>query len=359
MALNSSFDTGRHFALQLAAYVRTFGQGTDNGNRTSYVACQAGAFTEFLCQESGTTPVMDASGTPLPDLSDKGSVPLGENDRQHIDSRGRGLTLQLSSSRALAGWANRLLAGASVDEARVDFRSNVEVGVLGGALVVLPSGLFVTTVEGAPFNATPVDLHSSHTYYGLYATDTLDIAPGLVLTVSGRYNIAEIHLRDRRGSALTGDSRYTHFNPALGFSYRLRPSVTAYLQATRNARTPTASEIECSDPTRPCVLPSSLSADPPTLRQVVAHTLEGGLRGRSGPDMGAVRWSWSAGLFRTRVADDIYGIAASASTGYFSNIGVTRRQGAELDVQFAAGRWTASASYAYLEATFESSLLLS
>ena len=161
-----------------------------------------------------------------------------------------------------------------------------------------------------------------------------------------------------RGTDLTGDSRYTNFNPALGFTYRLAPTLTGYAQLARNTRTPTASEIECSDPQRPCLLPSSLSADPPTLRQVVAQTAEAGLRGHRGGDGGSPRVSWSAGLFRTRVVDDIYGIATSASTGYFRNVGATRRQGAELDLRLAGTRWSGYASYACLDATFESSLLL-
>ncbi|MCX7055825.1 MAG: TonB-dependent receptor, partial [Proteobacteria bacterium] len=265
---------------------------------------------------------------------------------------------QLTSTQPFGRHESQFSAGVSVDAARVDFSSSVEVGAIDPQLFVQPSGWFVATAEGAPFNVTPVALRARHDYYGLYATETLERAPGFALTASGRYNLVQIHLRDQRGTALNGDSRYSHFNPALGFTYRLRPTVTGYAQLARNTRTPSASEIECSDPARPCLLPSSLSADPPTLRQVVAQTFEAGLRGRSGGSDGVPKLVWSVGVFRTRVADDIYGVATTASTGYFRNIDATRRQGIEFDLQVAGRRWSGSASYAYLDATFESSLLL-
>lgn len=358
VALHSTYEFDGQLSVQLAAYGRRFGQTVENGNGTGYVACRGTALAGELCQDDGSTPVTDAAGAPLPDLSAGGSIPIGENDRERLDARGQGLTLQLSSTRPVAGRPNQFTAGAAVDAARVDFQSDAEVGPIGPQLLVQPTGLFVATAEGTPFGATPVYLRARHAYYGFYATDTLDLAPHLALTASGRYNIAQIDLRDLRGTDLTGDSRYTNFNPALGFTYRLAPTLTGYAQLARNTRTPTASEIECSDPQRPCLLPSSLSADPPTLRQVVAQTAEAGLRGHRGGDGGSPRISWSAGLFRTRVVDDIYGIATSASTGYFRNIGATRRQGAELDLRLAGTRWSGYASYACLDATFESSLLL-
>ena len=97
-----------------------------------------------------------------------------------------------------------------------------------------------------------------------------------------------------------------------------------------NTRTPTAGEIECSDPLKPCVLPSNLAGDPPTLRQVIAHTEELGVRGRLPEISGAgSELSWTVSAFRTQLHDDSYGIATSVSSGFFQNIGDTRRQGLE------------------------------
>ncbi len=125
-----------------------------------------------------------------------------------------------------------------------------------------------------------MNLNANNKYYGFYVTDTLDVTSLLSVTASGRYNVAKIDLTDQLGTALSGNSRFTHFNPALGATYQLTPDITAYAGYSTNNRAPTASEIECSDPLRPCLLPSSLAGDPPNLRQVIAHTMELGLRGR-------------------------------------------------------------------------------
>jgi iron complex outermembrane receptor protein len=79
---------------------------------------------------------------------------------------------------------------------------------------------------------------------------------------------------------LNGENRCTHFNPALGATYKINPAVTAYAGYSQTNRAPDASEIECSDPLLPCLLPTNLAGDPPTLKQVIAHTFEAGLRGR-------------------------------------------------------------------------------
>jgi iron complex outermembrane receptor protein len=177
------------------------------------------------------------------------------------------------------------------------------------------------------------------------------------VTASARYNVAIIELEDELGSDLTGNNRYAHFNPALGATYKLSPSLTLYAGYSGNARTPTASEIECSNPLQPCLLPSNLAGDPPTLRQVVSHTAEVGARGRfpqiegSGSEL-----AWNLSAFRTRLHDDIYGIATSVSRGFFQNIGDTRRQGFEAGLNLTTAAWSSYLSYSYVDATFESAL---
>jgi hypothetical protein len=42
------------------------------------------------------------------------------------------------------------------------------------------------------------------------------VTPALSVTAGARYNVALIHLIDKIGTALDGESRYSHFNPALG-----------------------------------------------------------------------------------------------------------------------------------------------
>ncbi len=222
------------------------------------------------------------------------------------------------------------------------------------SLTVLPPGLFVNTPEGGDFSATPVNLNANNKYYGFYLTDTFDVNSRLSVTASGRYNVAKIDLSDQLGTALNGNNRFTHFNPALGATYQLTPTVTAYAGYSTNNRAPTASEIECSDPSQPCLLPSNLAGDPPNLRQVIAHTVELGLRrpSRSG------QLSWNVSVFRTNSDDDIYGIATSVSSGFFQNIGSTRRQGFEAGLNYQDRAWSIYAQYSYVDATFRSPLLL-
>ena len=106
-------------------------------------------------------------------------------------------------------------------------------------------------------------------------------------------------------------------------------------------------------------MPSSLSSDPPDLKQVVSHTWEAGLRGNfSAPELAAGQFRWNAGFFRTDVDNDIYGVATSVSTGYFQNIGGTRRQGAEIGLNYRDERFSAFFNYSYVAATFKSPLLL-
>jgi len=356
VTLNVAYAATSTLSFQGAAYYRGFWQAVVNGNTTSYAACAAGPSRGLLCQGDGVTPVTGASGGALPDISNGGTTPFGEIDREKISSAGAGGSLQATSTAAILGRQNHLTVGASADSAVTRFSSGAELGVIGANLQVVSSGLFVATPEGAPFTATPVSLRAATTYLGLYATDTLDLGRRLSVTASGRYNDARIDLADRRGSDLTGRNHYERFNPALGATYRLTSGLTAYAGYSEGSRTPNASEIECSNPAIPCLLPSSLSSDPPNLKQVVSHTWEAGLRGRL--RLGAGALTWNAGLFNTDVRDDIYGVATSLSAGYFQNIGGTRRRGLELGARYAARGFSAYASYSHVDATFRSAFAL-
>jgi iron complex outermembrane receptor protein len=326
-----------------------------NGDNSDYTACD-GTTPGALCQEDGTTPLSNSSGGLIQDISNGGDTLIGQNDFERISSDGWGASLQLTDTAPLFGHGNDFAAGVTLDTAQTNFFSGTEVGVLDPSLTVLASGLFIDTPEGTDFSATPVRLNANDKYYGFYVTDTFDVTSLLSVTASGRYNIAKIDLTDQLGSALSGNSRFTHLNPALGATYTVATGVTAYAGYSTNNRAPTASEIECSDPLRPCLLPSSLAGDPPNLRQVIAHTLELGLRGRA--STGDARVSWNASIFRTNSDDDIYGIATSISTGFFQNIGSTRRQGFEASLNYQGRQWSGYAQYSYIDATFRSPLLL-
>ena len=356
--LDGSLPVDETFTVQAALYSRTYDQSVANGNTTNYTACSPAPLAGMLCEPGGLTALLDAAGNAIPDLSNGGAVPIGENDAEVIRSRGLGGSLQAGESERLFGHGNQLIAGLSLDTARVAFSSSAQLGIVDPNLLVLPSAWIVATPESSPFPATPVNVGSRSRYYGAYFTDTFDATPALALTLAGRYNGAALDFADRRGTLLNGSNRFGHFNPAFGATYRLRESVTAYANVAVTNRTPTMSEIECSDPAKPCVLPANLAGDPPNLKQVIAHTVEIGLRGAvRADDSAAGRGNWNISVFRTTLQDDIYAIAASISSGYFQNIGSTRRQGVEAGLSYHARHWNGYASYSLVDATFGSQFL--
>ena len=359
VTLNGSYKASDSLSIQANSYYRDYHQSVVNGNTTDYTACTVAPYRGDLCQADGATPLTNSAGGLLPDISQGGTVYIGENDFESIHSVGVGGSIQATETGALFGHENHLSVGGSIDSATTNFGSSAEVGTINSALGVGYSGLFVDTPENTPWTATPVSLVATNRYYGVFGTDTLNLTKSLAVTASARYNLALIDLMDQRGDALTGQSRYSRLNPALGFTEKLTHEVTAFVGYSEGSRAPTPGEIECANPAAPCLLPSSLSSDPPTLRQVVSHTWEAGFRGHfSAPFVGPGQVTWNADLFRTDVDDDIYGVATSLSAGYFQNIGATRRQGAELGLNYHGQRLSTFFSYSYVDATFQSSFLL-
>ena len=356
VTLGAAYEATRSASIQGALYYRGFRQTVINGNTTNYLACGAGADLGFLCQSDGVTPLVNGAGQLISDLSNAGATPIGENDREALRTHGAGGSLQLASTAPVLAQPNHLTLGASLDLAVTDFSSSAEVGVINGQLQVLPSGSFVDTPENTPSNATPVSLRATTTLYGAYISDTFSLTQRVAVTASGRYNYARIDLADRLGADLTGDNHFQRVTPALGATYTVTGGLTIYGGYSEGSRAPNASEIECSNSANPCLLPSSLASDPPTLKQVVSRTWEAGLRGRR--TLGAGRWVWNASVYRTDVRDDIYGVATSLGSGYFQNINGTRRQGAEIGARYSRPGFSAFVSYSYVDATFRSTFLL-
>ncbi len=355
LTLDGTLALPGHWALQTVIYSRDFAQQVTNGNTTEYTSCTS--FPGALCQPGGLIPLANSSGQPLPDLSAGGTLYIGENDFEFLHTFGRGITLQASNGGGIFGHANHFTAGVAVDYASTNYYAGAQVGRLDPQLIVLPSSLLVVTPENSPgaianSDATPVSATSVNKSIGAYLTDTFNVTRSLAVTASGRYNLAHDNIADRLGANLNGFNRFVHFNPSLGATYRLLPSLTVYGQYSVNNRVPTPGELECANPNAPCVLPSSLSGDPP-LAQVVSHAAEFGLRGRGVrlPGLDGVL-DWNASVFRTVLYEDIHAIATSHASGYFQNIGDTRRQGVELGLDFHAPRWSAYANYSLIKATF-------
>ena len=355
--LNGSLKMNDTWSLQGVVYYRQYQQVVSNGNTTDYTSCTTAANAGDLCQSDAMTPLNTSSGQLIPDISNSGTVVIGENDFETINAYGRGAALQITDSEMIAGNKNEFAAGVVLDYAQLNFLSGAQIGVINPQLFVDPSPWTVDTPESSPFGASPVNLKGVNRDFGAYLTDTLDVTSAFSLTASGRYNSAAVDIQDLQGTALTGNNRFYHFNPAIGGTYKLSPTMTAYAGVAQNTRTPTASEIECSNPLTPCLLPTNLAGDPPNLKQVVAHTFEFGLRGRiPAASITDGTFSWNLSAFRTQLDDDIYGIATTISTGFFQNIGSTRREGIEAGLDYQGTAWSTYLNYSYIDATFESPL---
>jgi iron complex outermembrane recepter protein len=156
--------------------------------------------------------------------------------------------------------------------------------------------------------------------------------------------------------------RFSRFNPAAGSTYKITPNVTGYFNYAQANRAPTPGEIACSDPARPCSLDLFLTSDPPGLQQVVATTYETGLRGRlrTGASEAAGTIEWNLGLFRTDSTGEIFSVPSTIiSTGFFQNVGNTRRQGIEAGIGYRDDKWQVGANYSFIDATFQSAFTLS
>jgi iron complex outermembrane receptor protein len=199
-----------------------------------------------------------------------------------------------------------------------------------------------------------VSVDSINKSLGAYVSDTFNVTQELAVTASGRYNISNINLADQLGTNLNGYNRFVHFNPAIGATFKLLPTLTLYGGIADNTRTPTPSELECASPVDLCLLPTNLAGDPP-LKQVLSQTSEFGVRGNL-PAVQGGQLTWNLSAFRTLLENDIFGIATSVSQGFFQNIGDTRREGFEAGLAYHGERWSAYANYSFVQATFQSAL---
>ncbi|RKZ78242.1 MAG: TonB-dependent receptor [Gammaproteobacteria bacterium] len=318
-----------------------------NGDGTEFEE-GSGADSGFLVDEDGDR-VQDQNGNDIPDEIN-GEELSAINNRGDITENSGGLGFQLTFLNDLMGYENQLVTGVSYDKGRTDYDSSVEVSSLTETRGTTKTGVF----SGDDF----VDVKADNRTYSFFFTDTISITDALALTLSGRYNNTEIKMKDKidRASTINATHEFHRFNPAAGLTFIVNESVSTYVNYSESSRAPTPSELGCSDPNDPCKLPNAFLADPP-LDQVVAKSWEGGLRGTIMDDI-----SWNAGLFTATNHDDIMFIStggATGNTGFFDNIGETRRQGAELGISGQHNKLSWAVNYSYIEAEFRSALTMS
>ncbi len=332
-------------SVQAQAYYNYFQQRVQNGNAGNDAPCGNGS--RLLCSSPGVIST-SRDGVPIPDFLAGG--PYSQLDAQTTNTNAYGAAAQATDTGELFGLHNHFVAGLAFDGAQTEFSATAFLGGLTPISRIF-AGPGVAIDE--PGINTPVRVAVSDANAGAYATDTLNLTPAVAATVSGRWQFSEVDLHDQGGGDLTGNHAYARFNPAAGLTWRALPWLTAYAGYAEANRAPTPAELSCAGPQNACSLANFFVGDP-DLKQVVAHSVEAGLRGRFAlPNEIGLRYS--LGLFHTVSDNDIAFVnSPTLNRAYFANVGSTLRQGFSGRVDLKAARWSAFLGYTYTEATTQS-----
>ena len=342
--------------LSGVAYYRYFNQQHVDGNISSAEDCGGLGVGSpgFLCLENvdgSTTPLVDQNGKAIP--TPAGIV--GQIDRISIGANSYGGSLQATNTSQLLGHNNQLIVGTGIDHGDVNYGASSEIGTVGSNFVINGLGAIIANSD-----LRPVALATANTYSGLYFTNTFDVTKQLSLTAGGRFNLAQLELRDTNGlsSNLNNTASYARFNPMIGATYAIVPGITVYAGYSEANRAPVPAELACADANNPCLLPAFLTSDPP-LKQVVSHTAEVGLRGEVKRHSGENSLEWGLSFFHTLNSDDIInGYSVLIGRSFVENGGDTLRQGIEAKISYRNAKWRFYANYNYVDATFQSNLVL-
>jgi outer membrane receptor protein involved in Fe transport len=192
---------------------------------------------------------------------------------------------------------------------------------------------------------------------GVFLSITMEPTEQLTVTAAGRFDTTALQIKDRladdddgeRTTDASGSHRFERFNPAIGATYSLLPTLNLYANYSESYRAPTAIELTCANPEAPCPIPTAIVDDPP-LDPVKGKTWETGLRWSPLPQLHT-----TLAFFRTDLADDILFRNAPQSRvlGFFQNVKSTRRQGLEFLLKgiWQRGQWFLN--YTLTDATYQ------
>lgn len=338
-----------HLLLSGNAYYRRLITGSNNGSDND----------NYLNGDYPGPPV-DCSA-PLADAVSLDYCTNATSEVSRLVQRAAGAGLQLTGTDNLFGKPNQVIVGADYTDSKNAFTQSYLYGFF--------TGRHLLDYVQSPFNSgTAISVGGSNDILGVYLTDTFSPSAYFHVNIAGRYNrntetlggySVDTDLGDfgdgfGDSSPVTGDHVYTRLNPAIGFTYTPTEHTTYYANYNEASRAPTVVELGCSNPALPCGLPNDFASDP-YLNQVVARTFEIGLRG----NLADQQLRWSADAFRTVNRDDIQFIATTTNSGYFSNVGDTRREGIDLALGGTEGRLRWNLSYSLVAATFQSNFVVS
>ncbi|HEX3884398.1 MAG TPA: TonB-dependent receptor [Stellaceae bacterium] len=345
--MTGNFNVSDETSVQADAYYDYLMQKYANGAVSDINPCNDGSGN--LCEAPGVF-ATGLNGAPIADFLNGG--PYNELDLQSTNTNGYGASLQVTNRSPLFGHDNQFVAGASFDGAHTLYAATNQIGGL-----YVPTSTFFgpgTTIDQADGSIAPVRVDVVNAYYGTFFTDTFDITPDLTANFAGRFNVADIDLSDQLGTALSGNHRYSRFNPSLGLSWKVRPGLSVYASYAEANRAPMPVELTCASAAAPCSLANFLSADP-DLNQVVSHTIEAGVRTQSHPfgDDDATLTSDLA-VYRTTLGNDILAVgSALPGLQFFQNVGGTLRQGVDLTLKLKYRRLSVWLGYSYIDAEFQ------
>jgi iron complex outermembrane recepter protein len=345
---NGSYAYSPTLSFQAGAYFRQFNQQHVDGNGTQVTPCPP-----YSCLNGA--PVHDTLGAIIPDISQGGTLDLGEDDDNQTQSRTVGVSGQVVDTDKIWGRDNSLTVGTSLDYGWTHYVGDSQLATITFTGNAYPLTAYPYIIDEPDSFLNPIDVRANNTYVGVYALDTFNATDRLTLTGGARFNFAGINLEGTDDALLSGYSSFYHLNPTAGFTYKITPDINFYAGYAMTNRTPTPLELGCASPTYPCIIDNFLSSDPP-LKQVVGQTFELGFRGQNalaalGPQWGKLQWS--AGLFRTTLANDILPVVSRFNAfGYYTNVDTTLRQGAEVSAQWTGDRWSAYANYTYIDAIY-------
>jgi outer membrane receptor protein involved in Fe transport len=334
-----------HLLLAGNVYYRRLTTGSSNGSiNDNYLSADYAG------------PAIDCAA-PLTNRSNIAFCADGLSEVSRLMQYTAGFGVQLTASQDVFGWKNQAILGADYDDSQDTFAQMFQFGALAPDRTLIYNNTAVN-------NETVIALNGSNKILGVYLTDTLSPSNLLHFTASVRYNrntetldgysvdtdLGDIGSGFDQARPLGGDHSFSRINPAFGFTLTPTEALTFYADYNEASRAPTVIELGCSNAAAPCGLPNDFASDP-DLKQVVARTVEVGLRGMTP----AQHLTWSADVFHTANSNDIQFIAASTNQGYFDNVGGTRRQGLDLAVGGKQGGFNWHLTYSYVDATFQSS----
>jgi outer membrane receptor protein involved in Fe transport len=269
---------------------------------------------------------------------------VGEDSRLFGDTTSTGALLQLYHAGRWRWLRSRLVAGAELTHNRVA----VQVQHEGDAATV-----------SAQLSDSQLALGTSLQERLTVGEEALGPGRSGRLSLGVRADRLTHHILDTSPGSpgkASGDASFSRVTPAAALTFDT-PYLAISASYAQGFRAPAFLELTCSDPTSPCVgLQAGVAPDTGfgNLRPVRARDYELGVTARP---LTATRLQLVA--FRMDLRDDIFSVApANTVEVYFQNVGDTRRQGVELQLEAAAGPLRVTVGYTFTEATFLSALAL-